>query len=562
MRHGPPRALRVACTMLGAVLVAAPGLAAALPASPPPSAGQEDPEALRLTLADAVRLAFEKNLDIRVVSYDRTSAQEQVTTAEGTFDPTVFFGTPSPTGFLLPPQSTAFGGGGTLGGIGLGSTENPTASALAGADVSISDDFRLLVDFGQDLPWGMRYDLGYVTSRNESNSVFTSLNPAWNNTLALSVVQPLLRGRGREAAAAELRIARRGVAVSEAAFRGQVEGVLLEVEQAYWDLVFAEGDLEVKEESLRLAEEQLERTRAQVEVGLIAPVQETQAEVAMANRETDLIAARNVVDDARDTLRALLRADALPRGWETPLVAVDEPSVAAREVDVAAAVETAIESRPELAGVRADISVQEARVESARNALLPRLDLLGQVSWNGIGGDLLIREEGFGGDVIDVVDGGYFDAADQLLSFGFTSWRVGFNVSYDIGNHRARGNYAQATAGEDRARTELQRLRQQVTLEVRSAARAVEAAAEAVESTTRAVGLAERQLQIEQDRFEVGMSTNFEVLEFQEELSRARTRRLQALVDYRKARAGLDRARGTLPERFGIRIATATGDGE
>jgi outer membrane protein TolC len=525
------------------VALAAPALALA--------ASQE--AELRLSLPEAVRLAFEHNLDIRIVGYDHSLAEERVTTAKGQFEPQLFFGIPGAIGVTPYPTGGAFGGGAGFGGLGYSDQRFPASTVLAGADVTTQRSFASLLDFQQQLGFGLRYDISYVASKSESNSIFNSLNPAWNNTLAVSVVQPLLNGRGRAATEAPLRLARANTAVSRASFVAQVEQVLLQVEQAYWELVFGELDLEVKEASRQLAIEQLERTRAQVEVGLIAPVEATQAEVQVVARQTDLIGARNTLENGRDALRALLHADRLPAGWDTRLLTTEEPTVVATEVDVDAAIQLARERRAELAAARATIDARQIEVKATQNALLPRVDLIGQLSANGIGGDLIVRN-GFFGDVVQVVPGGYSDAFQQMLGFEFTTWSAGLNVTVPLGNSAAQGNYAQATLNEDRARVERLRTEQRVILEVRQAARTIRAAFDAVESTGKTRELAEEQLRIETERFDVGMSTNFEVLQFQDQLAVSRSQELRARIGHRRATAELARATGTLLDKYGIRI--------
>ena len=123
-----------------------------------------------------------------------------------------------------------------------------------------------------------------------------------------------------------------------------------------------------------------------------------------------------------------------------------------------------------------------------------------------------------------------------------------------IGNNAAKGTYAQATLNEDKARTELDRSEQQTILEVRLAVRAVSDAGELVTSTRATRELAEQQLEIEQDRFEVGMSTNFEVLTFQDDLARSQAQELRFIIDYRRARAALARETGAIAVRYGVQI--------
>lgn len=509
--------------------------------------------ALELTLVEAMEIAFRNNLDIRIVGFDRLVAEERVTSAKGSFEPSLFIGLPGFTSVNPFPGGAAFGAGSGLGGLGYGSVVSPPSNLFDNPDGTTTNSFATLVDFQQQLPFGLRYDVSYNVARSDTNNLFQSLNPSWNNTLAVTVVQPLLSGRGEEAAAVDLLLAQANTEVSYAAFEAQVEQILLQVEEAYWQLVFAERDLEVKESTLQLALEQLDRTQAQVEVGLIAPVERTQAEVQVAARETDVIVARNALDNARDAVRAALHAERLPNGWDTEVAAVDSPEATLGALDLASAIEEAMDHRAELRQFQATIQARKIEVAAAQNALQPRLDLLGQISSNGIGGTQVIRD-GFFGPVIDTIEGGFGDALNQLFGFDFVSWRVGLNVTIPIGNKTAEGQYAQATINEDRARTELQRTQQQIELEVRQAVRGVQATADAVASTTRTRELAERQLEIETDRFEVGMSTNFEVLQFQDDLAVARSDELRARIALRQAEATLHRAMGTLLQRYGISI--------
>ena len=271
-----------------------------------------------------------------------------------------------------------------------------------------------------------------------------------------------------------------------------------------------------------------------------------------ARRTSSWRATRSI--NSRDALRALLRADRLPAGWDTQLIATEEPTVVATEIDVNAAIQQARERRAELAGAQATINARQVEVKATRNALLPKLDLIGQLSANGIGGDLIVRDGFFGGEVIEVIPGGYNDAVKELLGLDFTSWSAGFNITIPLGNSTAEGNYAQATLNEERARTERLRTEQQVVLEVRQAARGVRTAFEAVKSTGKTRELAEEQLRIETDRFGVGMSTNFEVLQFQDQLAVSRSQELRARIEHRRATAELARATGTLLDKYGIRI--------
>jgi len=541
-RTGRRPALAAACL---AVLTAT-GFAA-------PAAPQQDAP-LRLSLADALRLALEQNLDIAVIDYDRRIARERIVTELGAFDPVIGVGTPGATAMVGSPGGGFGQAAPAAGGIGYSSSETPSTSALAGADVSRAAAFATRAQVRQRFDFGLSYEAAYDVGRSTTNSTFTSLDPSWSNNLGFAVSQSLLRGRGKEASGSQLLLAQRNRTVSEENFRAQVNGILFDVVNAYWELVFAERNMQVAESSSQLAQEQLGRTRDQVEVGMLAPVEETQAQVAVAQRRNDLILARNASANAADTLRALLEAESLPGGWETELVVTEDPAVTPRPADVDAALQAALANRPEVVAAEATIAANRVQVDKARSDLLPALDLVGSLLYQGIGGDRLVRGAFPDTRIIEVIPGGYGDALSQLFGLGFGTWRIGFNFSMPIGNHAAEGNFAQATLAEDQARAELQRIRQQTILEVRQAARSVDDAGELVVSTRATRELAEQQLAIEQDRFEVGMSTNFEVLAFQDDLARAQVQELRAMIDYLRAEAALARVTGSLPDRYGIRI--------
>lgn len=541
--------LVVAATAIGLLVI--PDAGFALPA---PQQGQQEPATLELSLAQALRLALERNLDIAFIDYDRDIGRQGIVSAEGLFDAVIDVGIPGATAIIGTVSGGFAQAAPAIGGVGFSSSESPSTSALAGAAVSESQGFNTQVRVRQQFDFGFNYQFGYNVGRSTSNSTFTNLNPSWNNTLGFAFAQPLLRGRGKEASGAQLLLAQRNAQVSDQVFRAQVDSILFGVVQAYWERVFAERNLDVAERSLVLAQEQLGKTQAQVELGMLAPVEETQAKVAVAQRRNELIIARNGLENATDNLRALLKAESLPGGWDTQIDLTETPEVTPRQADIEEAIRTALANRPEIATARAQIAARQVSVNSTRNSMLPALDVVGGISFIGIGGDNIVREPFPGQEIIEVIPGGYPDALGQLFDFGFPTWRVGFNFSMPIGNSTAKGNYAQATLNEDKARTELERTEQQTILEVRQAVRAVGDAGELVTSTAATRELAEQQLAIEQDRFDVGMSTNFEVLTFQDDLARVQVQELRAMIDYRNAQAALARVTGAIAETYGIQI--------
>ena len=261
------RALLLGTTLVAMLLVGTPTAAAQ---------SSDEQQVMDLSLTEAMRLAFENNLDIRVVSFQRRIAAEQVTAARGAFQPTLTVGLPGAGNFLSPTVSS-LGGSSGAGGFGFSEQQVPAATLLAGADVSTSNSFATLTNLGQTLPFGLRYDVTYSLSRATTNSFFQSFDPFWDNTLAVTLSQPLMRGRGEDATAAQLRLARANTEVSEAAFETQVQEVLLLVERAYWQLVFAERDCQraqTHRPSVELLDDRLEHTRVHLVQSVFVYVQQ------------------------------------------------------------------------------------------------------------------------------------------------------------------------------------------------------------------------------------------------------------------------------------------------
>ena len=188
------------------------------------------------------------------------------------------------------------------------------------------------------------------------------------------------------------------------------------------------------------------------------------------------------------------------------------------------------------------------------NQAKPSLDLALTYGYNGIGGDLTQRDVFGTGEILFQAPGGYDDALDQITGGDFDGWSAALNFTYDIGNRQRKAQRALAEVAVERGEAELQDLELQVITGVRRLARLVEASAEARESARVSRRLAEKNLDAEQKRYQNGMSTSFQVLEIQEDLSQARSREVNTITGYRKALARYYQAVGTLIQESGVEL--------
>ncbi|MGB6641541.1 MAG: TolC family protein [Thermoanaerobaculia bacterium] len=364
--------------------------------------------------------------------------------------------------------------------------------------------------------------------------------------------QPLLRNLGKMATNRNITIARTNYSISRENFERQVTGIILLVEEAYWNLAEAEAQLGVAEESLELALQLHEQNKIRVEVGTLAPLELVQSEAGVANRELEIIRAQARVGDRMDVLRQLLNLKS-DLEWTAPIDPTTDPFLPALKVNVDASIATALEERPEVRAKKLSLSNQELDTRYFRNQKKPRLDLTATYGLNGLGGDVTDRDF-LSGEILGTQDGDYGDAIDQILNADFDGWRVALNFAYPIQNRFAKANVAIADLALERGMYELDDLELAVSTEVRRVIRALDASAEGIESARVSQRLEERNYEAEKKRYDNGMSTSFQVLQIQEDLIGARSVFVSAVATYRRALALHYQSIGRLIDESGVEI--------
>ncbi|HYN21889.1 MAG TPA: TolC family protein [Thermoanaerobaculia bacterium] len=482
--------------------------------------------AVLLSLDEAVEVALRQNLGLAIQRYTRNRARLGVDQTLGIYD--------------LLASGTAY-------------TEELSSPVISTFEASESNLQRFNFDVDQLLPLGGTVGVGVSSRRSESNSPFARVNPGFSAGLEFSFNQPLLRDFGRLATERGLLVALNRSQASRDEFERQLVTIVQDVIDAYWSLVGARQQLIVAQESLSLAGELHDRNKIQVDVGTMAPLELVQSEAAIAEREEGIITAQAAVGDGEDALRRLLN---LPAGelWETEIRPVTDSAIQHTPIDVEAAIRTAFEERPELHTQQLDI--EQARIERdfAVNQERPTLDLDLTYGYSGVGGDVIIRDEDTG-QIIDTIPGGYSDALDQVTGLDFRGWTAQLTFGYPLQNRGARAARAIAEIDLERAETAFEDAQKGIITEVRQAARRVETAAKQIDAARASKVFQERNLDAERKRYENGMSTSFQITQIQEDLTEARSREVNAVVNYRTALADYQRVIGRLLEEEGISIA-------
>lgn len=480
-----------------------------------------DARALRLSLNDALSTAMRNNLGVELQGYDYRMAGESLRSNYGIYD---WFGTAT--------------------------VERRSAE---GAVISQAEPNKQKVDlfnFGvqQNLPAGGNYAVGLNTSRVETVGGFVGVSPAYRPNAFLSVNQPLLRNFGLDVTRRGILIARNTLGINREAFRTALMNTAEGVEQAYLNLIYSRRAVEVVKETLFLARDQARITQIRIDVGASAPLDILQPRVTIATQEEQLILAVARVRDAEDQLRALMN---LPREeWDKPILPTQDVTYTPMTVDQNAAVARALELRPELRQARLTTETRRVQYVYARNQRLPQLDLSVDYGLAGVGGRSRDIDPDTG--VVTIRDTGLGDALSQVFANDFPSWTVGVQVGVPFTNIGARAEARRAQLNLESSKVEQEQTEQTVTLAVRAAARDVDTAARTIVASRTARDAAERNLEAERRRYENGMTTNFQVLQIQQQLSDSRVRELQALVGYNQAVAAYHRQVGDILEVRGI----------
>lgn len=485
-------------------------------------------EAVHLALDEVVALALERNLGLRVQRYSREQARLGIQEAMGIYDL------------------------GLIGDASVSSEESPSASNLEGAAVQKQDRDQLTLGLSQLIPSGGTVQFSFSNSKLETNSQFFTINPSYNSGLDFSLSQPLLRNFGRDATEFGLRIAALDSDIAREGFVEQVVSTIAAAENAYWNLVAARFRLSVAEESLQLARQLHENNRVRVDVGTLAPLELVASEAGIATREEEIIRARAAIGDAEDVLRYLIDVDDA-RLWTMALVPETAAETEYLTFDLPEALATALDSRPELAREQLAVRGREIRAAYYRSQTKPRLDLVARYGFNGVGGDVVVRDNQ--GNVVSRLPGGWDDALDQVTGADFPGWSVGLEFGMPLQNRSARARATSAELALEQGRVGLDQRRQAVEAEVRIAARGLETGRQEIESARVSVRLAESNLDAEKKKYENGLSTSFQILQVEEELAAARLRLVQAVTGYRRALVAYHQSIGKLLDYAGVTVA-------
>lgn len=461
-----------------------------------------------LTLNECIEMALAHNLDIRIQQQNPMMDRFTLEGSYAAWDPR--FTTTLSHNFNSSP------GGTDTDGRVLPSVDINNETAAPGLSGT--------------LPTGLSYDL-------TSSFGYRDIRYEYTSSANISVRQPLLKNMWIDDARRQILLNRRTIKRSELGVSLQAMNTIAAVEQAYYDLIFAEENVKVQTSALELAQRLLDENKKRVEVGALAPLDEKQAESQVAARQADLITANRQLSDQENALKRIIMDDF--SAWRPVYIKPkDKLLPIAQTFDVQESWRTGIDGRPDLAQSRIDLEKQDIQLRYTRNQLFPSLDLFGSFGQNGIGPNM--------GNVIRDIEAG----ENPKHSFGVV-------LTIPLGNRAARSAHSSAKILKEQLLLSYKKLEQDTVVNIDNSVRLAQANYEQIDATRKAREYAEAALDAEQKKLANGKSTSFVVLQLQRDLTSARSAEIRALADYNKALSQLSLNEGTTLKRNNLEVKLA-----
>jgi len=536
------------------------------PLPPVERVGVDIRDHMKLRLEEAIMLALNNNNDIDISRIDTIFAGYDLKAARGVYDP-VF------NSLIYYERSLR-----PVGNILEGGVDGAVEERDFTGNARLSGFTRA---------GGGSYQIDFAASRLTTDNQFVALVPRYPSSLIFTYTQPLWRGLRFDDNRRRIEIAKKNLTLTDAQFRQRVIEIITQVEQAYWDLIFALRELDVQIEAVRQARQQRESNRRQVQAGLLAPIDVVAAETQVAAFEQNVYLAQETVTLAENRLKTLMLPDRASPIWSRALLPTTPVDVTAPRVNLGEAVRSALANRPELQQLQTSAEINQINTRYYREETKPRIDLITVYTGAGLAGtlvptaltpvnlsDTLLQQRVNELSILaglpplpppDVVVfpptliGGLGQSLNNLFSFRFPTTRVGLQISLPLFNRTAEAHLGRSLAEASRITNQREQLEQVIEAEVRNAIQAVRSnearlAAAAVERSS-----ATQQYESEKRRFQAGLSTVFLVLQRQTDMLSASSRELRAQTALNKSIAELQRVTGATLRAHNITLAPGKG---
>ena len=514
---------------------------------------------------EVVELALRNNKDIELSRSVVRSAEENLRWAHGFYDPKLkvnrlFFRE------VLPVSSSTLGG--DAGSI--------TAKGSTGG-LSFS---------GLSPKFGGQYEISYNDSQTKTDVIFATIDKQFKTNLTFSYKQPLLRGREIDEPRRQIEIATKNLSLTDAEFRISVIETITRVRNFYWEMVYALRNLQIQQDALRAAEEQLSHTRRLVGRGYVAPIDVTQVEVQVSNFREGLFMALDRVAKSDSALKNLIVGDMKDPLWNVLIIPSDPVDVKAPAINAEQALNEALAQRPEVQQSDIARAINELNQRFYSDQKRPQVDLVTHYSLDGLAGRVnpLSSQDPIAFSSTDLTNrvnelsvlaglpplsppantasvptfliGSYGQSLRNLFSSRFPTVRFGVQVELPIFNRQAEAQFALSREEGSKIKTQRQQLDQLIKVDVRTALQSVRTAEARLRASAEARGASEQQYESEVRKYNGGHSTTYLVLDRQVALINARGVELKSQMDLNKGISELERATGRTFQSLNLVVKT------
>jgi len=512
------------------------------PATAQAGANGDNRPAVALTLDDAVKFALDRNLDIAVQRLNPEINDIAYASIKSVYHPSLTS--------VISTQSTTNASTSTISG------------GAAGAPVVVGVN-NYNGGLAQSIPWGGgSASIQLNNTKNTTTSFNTLFNPTYQPNWSGTYVQPFLRNFSIDSTRRQLQVTKLSRDISDVQLRATITNTLSNVRNAYWDYVFAVQSVDVAQQSLTLANRLVQDNQTRVEVGTMAPIDVVQAQSQAATARQNLVAAQSTMRTAELVLKRLIVAGTSDPNWNVRLDPVDRPDFTSQTFDIEAAVRRALSERTDLAIAKKNIESNDVTLKYLVNQMRPQADLSATYGLVGLGGSQYTydpTQTGVNRVPNGSIPGGYTDALSSLFHTNYPRWTLQLNLSYPLGVSAQEANVARARVQMNQITAQTRQIELQVATEVTNAVLTAQSNTERVQAAQAARELAQKQLEAEQSKFEVGMSTNYNVIQSQRDLATAQNNELQAILNYRKSLVEVERLQQTTLQNLNITVLSATG---
>ena len=493
-----------------------------------------------LTLDDAVKLALDRNLSIAVQKLNPAIQDVSVSRIRSVYYPALT--STLATQQTTTPASTALAGSGQAG--------TPVVAGLSTYNAGIA----------QSVPWGGgSYTVGLNNNKSTTNSLNALYNPTYNTNWSGVYTQPLARNFSTDLTRQQIQVTKINRDMSDVQLRSTITNTVSNVREAYWNYVYAIQAVGVAQQSVDLADQLVKDNQTRVDVGTMAPIDVVTAQSQSAAAKQNLVLAIGTMRTNELVLKQLIVGGTDDPNWGAHLDAIDRPDFAPQPIDIEAAVRRALSERTDLMLAQMVGKENDVTLKYLRDQLKPQADFVGTYGLVGIGGTEYIKSPtaGVNAPPIGFVPGGFSDALSTLLHTNYPRWTAQINLSYPLGTSFQEASVARARIQVNQVEAQVKQIQLQVATDVTNAAVSVQSNSERVQAAIAARELAQKTMEAEQSKFEVGMSTSYNVVLTQRDLATAQINELQAILNYRIALVELERLQQTTLQTANVTILSA-----